>query len=461
MKILLVKPYNLSYHIQPSLGLGYLATSLRKSYNVKILDCIKDNIMINTFHKVLEDYKPDILGCQLYTCDINFVKKALKIAKNNNKDLVTVVGGPHPSSAPEETFQSMEDVLDFLFMGEAEIGLRKLLDMLNSEQRDFYNVPGLGWKDKGQIILNDRLFVEDLDTLSMPAWDIIHPETYPESQHGAFFKKFPIAPIMLTRGCPYPCTFCGGSLISGKKIRRRSIDNVMDEINLLYNKYSIREFHVIDDNFTQDASYAKKFLQRLKDLKLDISWAVPNGVRMNTIDEEMLQLMKETGLYLISLGIESGSDDVLRHMKKGTTTSKIRECVKMIRASGIDIAAFFILGFPGETEKTIKDTIRFSTELDIIRANFSIYLPLPGSESYKELKRNCELGGVNWENFYFMSTAYVPKGMTRKRLKNLQRLAFAKFYLRPHIIFYNLKAIKSLRHLIFLIKRFFSWIVVS
>ncbi|MDD5173430.1 MAG: radical SAM protein [Candidatus Omnitrophica bacterium] len=460
MKILLVKPYNSGDHIQPSLGLGYLASSLRRSHHdVKILDCVKEKITINRFRNVIAKEKPDIMGFQLYTSDLGFVKKALNISKEVNKDIVTVVGGHHPSAMPVETLEAIKDDLDFLFVGEAELSLPKLLDKLAKGDKRFDDVPGLAWREKGQIRLNDKFIIEDLDSLPMPAWDLIRPETYPESQHGAFFKKFPIAPIILTRGCPYSCTFCAGNLVSGKRIRKRNIDNVLDEIRLLHNDYGIREFHIIDDNFTQDISYAKNFLRRLKALNLDISWAAPNGVRMDTLDEEILKLMKETGLYLISLGIESGSDEVLRRMKKGTDIAKIRRCVKMIKANGIDMAGFFILGFPGDTEKSIKDTIRFSIELGIIRANFMTYLPFPGSESYRELSAGKELEGVDWENFYFKDASYAPKGITRKRLKNLQRLAFARFYLRPRIILYNIKSVQSLRHLGFLSKRFVSWIV--
>jgi anaerobic magnesium-protoporphyrin IX monomethyl ester cyclase len=461
MRVLLVKPYNLSDHIQPSLGLGYLATSLRKYHDVKILDCIKERVDMDGFRKVLEEYRPDVLGLQFYTFDFAFIKKALSMSKEFDKRIITIVGGPHPSAAPVETLRSFKDTLDFLFVGEAEIGLPKLLHILEKKEGDLGEVPGLSWREGEEIRTNERELSEDLDSLFMPAWDLIHPETYPESQHGAFFKKFPIAPIMITRGCPYPCTFCAGNVVSGRKIRRRGIDNVLNEIKLLYNQYGIREFHIVDDNFTQDISYAKELLKKLKDLKLDINWAVPNGVRMDTLNEEILALMKETGLYLISLGIESGSDKVLRDMKKGTNVARIRESVKMINKSGIDIAGFFILGFPGETEETIKDTIRFSTELDLVRANYFTYLPFPGSESYKSLSASDELKDVDWENFYFMNAAYVPKGMKRKRLKNLQRFAFARFYLRPRIIIYNIRSVKSLRHFLFLVKRFLNWVVLD
>ncbi len=169
--------------------------------------------------------------------------------------------------------------------------------------------------------------------------------------------------------------------------------------------------------------------------------------------------MKETGLYIISLGIESGSDRILGAMKKQLTTSKIRQCVGMIKNAGIDVAGFFIVGFPGDTVQSIKDTIRLSLELPLVRANFFTYLPFPGSESYRRLEADNELGEIDWKRFYFTNASYTPKGLTRRKLKNLQRLAFARFYLRPRIILYNLRAIQSFRHLLFLTKRFFNWIV--
>lgn len=459
MKVLLVKPYNLSDHIQPSLGLGYLAASIRHKHEVKILDCLKEKLKIKSFGEFIKGYKPDVVGLQCYTFDLKFIKEALSIIKGINKNIITVVGGPHPSAMPQETMEKFKGNLDFIFTGEAEIGLPKLLDLLKSGKKDYSTVEGLSWLENGHLRSNPRAVTEDLNALEMPAWDLIHPEDYPESQHGAFFRNFPIAPIMITRGCPFPCTFCAGKVISGKAIRRRSIENVLKELNHLYHKHGIREIHVIDDNFTMDMPYAKELLRRLKKLDLKISWAVPNGVRMDALDEELLGLMKETGLYLISLGIESGSDEVLGRMKKCITTKRIKEKVEMIRKAGIDMAGFFILGYPGETVKTIKETIKFAKTLPLVRANFFTYLPFPGSESYAALKESNELYGVDWDNFYFMNAAYVPKGLTRKKLRRLHRQAFARFYLRPRILFYNIKSIQSFRHFQFLFKRFYNWII--
>ena len=461
MRVLLVKPYNLSDHIQPSLGLGYLAAAIRDKHEVRILDCIKDGVNIPKFRTVVKRYSPDVVGLQCYTFDLSFVNKALKAVRRVDKSIVTVVGGPHPSAMPEEMMDIFKKYLDFLFMGEAEIGFPKLLDALTAGKKDLSAIPGLAWRSGAELKTNPKAVMDDLDAIPMPAWDLIRPEKYPESQHGAFFKRFPIAPVMVTRGCPYPCTFCAGHVVSGRKIRRRSVDNVLNEILYLNKKRGIKEFHVIDDNFTMDREYAKELLKKLKALDLGMTWAVPNGVRMDSLDEELLGLMKDTGLYLISLGIESGSDRVLKLMKKGTTTSRIRRGINMIRKAGIDMAGFFILGFPGETKNTILQTIRFAARLPLVRANFFTYLPFPGSESYEELTKADDLGRVNWKRFYFMNAAYVPDGMTREELKRLHRAAFARFYLRPRVIFYQIRSIRSLRHLFFLTKRFFHWIVMG
>lgn len=460
MRVLLVKPYNLSDHIQPSLGLGYLATAIRQKHEVKILDCIKDDIRADDLSDYIQNFNPDILGMQCYTFDLDFVKKGFIASKEINPNIINMVGGPHPSAVPKETMEYFGKFVDFAFQGEAEIGLPLLLDEIVKERRnDFIDIPGLVWQSNGKLVLNRQVYPENLDMLGLPAWDLIQPERYPEAQHGAFFRKFPIAPIMITRGCPFNCTFCAGGLISGKQIRKRGIDNVLSEIKMLYVDRGIREFHIIDDNFTADKKYAKELLLRLIDLRLNITLATPNGVRVDTLDEELLILLKKAGLYTISLGIESGSDRVLMLMKKNLTVEKIRKTVNMIRQFNIDIAGFFIIGFPEETMEDINKTIRLSLELDLIRANYFTYLPFPGTESYKELKIRGELNKVNWKNFYFMSAAYEPTGFTQRKLKNVQRKAFFSFYLRPNILIKNILSIRTPRHLYFLSKRIFRWII--
>jgi len=170
--------------------------------------------------------------------------------------------------------------------------------------------------------------------------------------------------------------------------------------------------------------------------------------------------MKAAGVYVVSVAVESGNDAVLGAMKKKTTVAKIRENVGRIRRHGLDVAGFFILGYPGETRETIRNTIRLSRELDLLRANFFTYLPLPGTQSHRELVANGEIDAVNWNDFYFMTAPYVPQGMTRGDLLTLKRRAFLRFYLRPLTFIRNVLAIRSPRHFRFLLRRFHHWILM-
>lgn len=464
MKVLLVKPNNLSDHIQPSLGLAYLAAGIRDRHEVLILDCIKEDIDPTEFVKrVLQDFRPDLVGIQCYTFDLGNVRKLLKATKEWNPEITTVVGGAHISSDPIRAFDNLEENLDFAFAGEAETGFPKFVDMLDdpTAESDYYSVPGLVWKNDREFVSNPVYLEKDLDSLGDPAWDLIRPDLYPESQHGAFFDKFPIAPIITTRGCPYSCTFCSAPILSGKELRHHSKDYVLRNMSHLYHDYGIREFHIVDDNFTQDIDYAKTIVRGIISLNLDISLAMPNGIRMDYLDDELLELMKEAGLYLVSIAVESGNDEILKKMKKGTKVHKIHRDVKLIKKHGFDIAAFFILGFPEETLETIQDTIDLSMELPLLRANYFTFLPLPGTESYQRLEENGEIDNVDWDNYYVMSAAYTPQGITREDLLAIKKKAFLNFHLRPRVLIRNLLSIKNYRHFKFLLKRFYNWVIVK
>ncbi len=439
MKVLLIKPSNLSDHIQPSLGLGYLATQIRNDHDVKILDCMKEHLPGPQLLPILEEFKPDLVGTQCYSMDLPTLKPVLEAVKSFSQDIVTIVGGAHATSAPYHTMEYFgRELLDFVFLGEGEIGFPMLLSELERRAGpDFGKVPGLGIVENGKLQINPGTEVQDLDKLGMPAWDLIMPESYPFSPHGVVCKNFPIAPVMATRGCPYKCTFCS---TANTKLRKRSVNLILEEVKLLYHRHGIREFHMVDDNFTMDMKYAKALLTGLIKLNITASWATPNGVRLDRLDKELVELMKEAGFYSIAVGIESGSDRIRSKMKKGSTTEKVRKDLQMVRDVGnIDMTGFFILGFPGETREDIEKTIRFSRELPIHRAAFHSFIPLPGTEIWSQMEASGELDRVDWERYFFWAGAYVPQGMNRKELRHLHRKAFRSFYLRPRIILHNLK----------------------
>jgi len=270
LKILLIKPYSRADESIPPLGLGYLATAIRKNHNIEIIDGIKEELNLEKFSLILKEKKPDVCGIQVFTFQIPQVKEYLKKGREISKEVKIILGGPHPSARPDDIFDFFPQA-DWAFKGEAEIGLKKLLDLLAEDRinkKTLTEVPGLIWKNDGKTEINQQNFIEDLDSLGMPSWDLLRPDTYPLAPHGGFFKNYPIAPIITTRGCPYSCTYCAGHLVSGKKIRSRSVQNVIDEIKLLYNQYGIREIHIEDDNFTFNRDFVIEFCRKLKELIL-------------------------------------------------------------------------------------------------------------------------------------------------------------------------------------------------
>lgn len=449
MKVMLIKPANLHDHIQPSIGLGYLATQIRNIHDVRIVDCLKSRLSDDQMTRIFKEYEPDVIGCTCYSMDLPSVKSILEVVKKYDSNITTIVGGAHPSGAPEHAMGYFSrELCDYVFSGEGEIGFPLFLQALDKSSKiPFGDIPGLGWMNDGNLVVNPKAQVEDLDTLGLPAWDMIKPETYPLSPHGVVCKNHPVVPIMSTRGCPYHCTFCSSA---GTKLRKRSPDSILSEVELLYHHHGIREFHMVDDNFTFDMKYAEAIINSLIKLNIDATWATPNGIRLDRVDERLLRMMKRAGFYSISVGIESGSDRIRKKINKGSSVKKIREDLnKLNRVNHMDKVGFFIIGFPGETIDDIEKTIKLALELPIQRATFHTFIPLPGTRLWEELEENGDLDRMDWDNYFFWAGAYVPRGMNYEELKSLHRKAFISFYFRPRIILENLKYVfnfKVLRH---------------
>ena len=460
MKILLVKPgIALGDHIQPPLGIAYLASRLREKNDVAVLDFGMMDRRDDLFTAELQKFAPDVVGFQCYSPEIGEVKRLSVMARAVLPKAVILAGGPHPTLCPEETMAKLSPETDYLLRGETEESFPLFLEKLAGNCAP-EKVPGLVWRENGALRVNEMLPIQDINALPLPSWDLINPQNYPPAQHGAFFNQFPIAPIVTTRGCPFNCGFCTAPILSGKRMRKRGADSVMAEIELLYHKFGIREIHIVDDNFTLDKEHAVSILKRIIASKLPISLAFPNGVRIGTLDAELLDLMKQAGTYLISVGIESGTDRTLKRMEKQLSVSLIREKVALIKEKGIDLAAFFILGFPDETVEDMRETIKFSLELPLLRANFFTFLPLPMTPVTLNLIASGEIGQMDVEGLIFQKVPYAPKGVTREQLRSLQREAFLKFYLRPGIMLRNIMQVRSLTHFGYLAKRFYHWIVM-
>ncbi|MBI5328507.1 MAG: radical SAM protein [Deltaproteobacteria bacterium] len=379
LKILLIKPHGIADELIPPISLGWLATQIRNDHEVKILDALKMGFKADNVAELVAEEKIDIAGFQAWSKDIHEIKKACINIKKLRPETKTLVGGIHPSMMPEGTLRFFGECLDYAYKGEGELGFKQFVDCMalkDFSAASLTKIPGLVWRDGESIRVNDNYFLSDLDAFGFPAWDLMPPASYPKAPHGAFYKNFPVVPIIVTRGCPFPCTFCSAKIASGGKLRSRSLEHVIGELKLLYDQFGVREFQIEDDNFTLNNKFVEEFCRRLLSLNLNMTWSFPNGIRLDTVDKTLLKLMRKAGCYALNFGIESGSPRVLEMIKKMITVDQIKEQLTMAHEEGFDIGGFFIMGFPTETKEEIEQTIKFACSLPLDRIGVSYFQPL-------------------------------------------------------------------------------------
>ncbi len=453
MKILLVLPRNRSYVIQPNLGLGYIASVVRKAgHEVMILDCMKEKIKSDAFSSLIRADSFDIVGFNMFSQDYTAIKELSRLVKEIDPKIYTIVGGAHPTGNPQGVIEDFP-YIDFAFCGEGESGIPHLLNLLSqgyADNMEFSKIDGLYWKGKGSGQASYAQ-IEELDSLPFPAWDLMRPDTYPEAPHGAFIKQFPVAPLIISRGCPFECTFCAGA---SHRHRKRSIGNVMEEIEFLNKKYGIKELLIEDENFISDRRLLQEFCDSLLQTNKGYTWSCPSGVRLSCVNLEDLRLMEKAGCHSISVGIEFGSQRIHDLTKKRLTLDVIREKVGLLTKTNIRITGFFLLAIPGETLAEMKETVKFAITLPLHRIQINNFMPLPGSEIWKVLKTGGKLKNIEYDHFFVHDVPYVSNGIKKKDIKQLQRKAYLNFYLRWRIIKNVLLDIRSFSHLKYLIRRF-------
>ncbi|MCK4792258.1 MAG: cobalamin-dependent protein [Desulfobacteraceae bacterium] len=458
--ILLIHPYGSpekSFSIVPSLGLGYIASALiAKGHHVDIVDCLHKGIKPPILLKIIKDSKPDLIGITIFSLFFYEAKETIDAIKKE-LDIPIVVGGPHVSALPELTMR--ESKADFAVIGEGEVTIAELVDVLFSGNKDFSKVKGIGYKKNGEIKINGRRdLVKDLDAIPFPAWGEIRPEGYPPFPHGTFYKRFPFAPIMTTRGCPYECSFCASSVTWEKSLRKRSPKKIVDEMEFLVKNHGIREFHFEDDNLTVSKEHVMGVCHEILDRKLDIVWSCPNGVRLDCLDRERIDLMKASGCYMLAIGFESGDQGILDRAQKKLDLTRVFETVKMIKNAGIDIMGFFIIGLPLETKETARKTIEFAKKMPIDYAKFHNFVPLPGTPLFREWFNN-QNGQIEWgKSKLFGDAVFDTSSLSSKELTKLQKRAHLEFYSRPSIFIRTLLKIKP-RQLKWIASRFFNMFI--
>lgn len=435
MRILLVKPINQMFYqvLKPDIGLGYLSTALKRAgHDVEIIDL---QLMAH-MHQLdrqgaiaaVLNAEADVIGFKAFNLDLPFIREATTAIKKARPQVITIVGGPAPSGLKELIFEHLPD-LDYAFVGEAELGLPALLERLEPGA-NLTEVPGLIYFDRDeQVHANPPVFVEDLDSLGPIDWDALHPNDYPLDYSGER-----LLPIMVSRGCPFNCLYCQARLITGQRMRFRSVEAIIDELRFLKKNYGITQFHLDDDNITVNHKIAYSFAEDLLSSDLNLTWRIANGLRIDTLNTELMRKFEEAGCYYVYLAFESGSQRVLDLMNRKSNLSVMKEIVRDIAAgTTLKMLGYFILGFPGETVAEAEESIDLACSLPLDKASFFSFTPLPGTPIFKRLEEEGRLDNFDVERHFIMgaSTSFSYSASTMSHLK---RKAYLKFYTQPRVI---------------------------
>lgn len=427
----------------PPLGLACLAAMARThGFQPAIIDAEALHLDYTEIIKMIAEKRVQYAGITAVTISIDHAARIAKIIKNDNKDIVTIIGGPHLTAVPSDTMLKYPQ-FDIGVIGEGEYTIIDLLNTLE-EKGDIKKIPGLIIRENGSVFCTlPRKRIENLDVLPKPAWDLLPDlgKYYCPPVHT--LKKIPAALLVASRGCPGQCTFCDRSVF-GNILRAYSANYTFELIKDLYDTYGIREIQLRDDNFFAYRSRMIELCEILKREKLDLMWSCAG--RIDMVNASILKIMKEAGCWQIWYGIESGSQYVLDTIRKHITIEQIKKAVRMTSDAGINPCGFFIIGSPSETRESLRATIKLALELPLDEAHFSFMTPFPGSEIYH---RAAEYGLFenNWSKLSGWVPVFTPKGLTVKDLEFYSKKAFRQFYFRPRIIASYLKKIRSLQHL--------------
>jgi magnesium-protoporphyrin IX monomethyl ester (oxidative) cyclase len=385
--------------IQPPLGLAYIASCLENDYRVKIIDAVAEGWKTQTLKNGLITYglsfdeiknricefNPDVVGVScLFSMQHKNAHRVCAIAKEFNPNIITIMGGAHPTALPNATLQ--DNNVDIVMLGEADFTTKETLDNLR-QKKSLKNIDGIAFRNNGQIIINPKTkFIENLDLIPFPARHLLPMEKYFKINlpHGVSSKYSPNTPLITSRGCPANCIFCSIHSIWGYKYRARSVENIILELKVLKEKYHIKEIQFEDDNLTFDRNRAEKLFDAMVENKLNISWTTPNGVALWALDQKLLIKMKASGCYRLCLAIESGDQEFLTQtIKKPLDLKKVPELISEIKKIGFETDAFFVVGFPQETRSQLLNTFKFADKLGTDNVSFYLATPYPGTELYK------------------------------------------------------------------------------
>jgi radical SAM superfamily enzyme YgiQ (UPF0313 family) len=408
------------------MSLSTIASAVRmQGQKIKILDLNLAADPPAEFRRELEDFRPGFIGFTFTTAIFHLAQRYAVAAREIMPDTKIIGGGPHATVLPEEVLTRAP--FDIVIRGEGDFALAEIVS-----GKPLETIPGASYKTGDGIVHNpSRPNIPQLDALPYPALDLYDVQRY---RHPRFMaRQNPVASMESSRGCYGACRFCSSRVT---KFRVKSVNRVVEEMQYILS-LGFREIHLVDDMFTADIKRVKAICQAIIDNRLKISWYPRGGIRVDHVDREMFHLMKAAGVWRVAYGIESGNQKILTGIGKGITLEQIRRAIKLAKNAGLSVDGYFMLGHPGETEETIRETIAFSTSLDLDYAKYAINIPLPGTPQFTDWERAGVIKTHDWTKYTFSTSPreiYDHPTVSWEVIEKYYRLAPRKFYFRPTYI---------------------------
>lgn len=403
-KIILIRPlireylnsqssdsFESSIGLVPPLNLCCLAAAVEEAgFDVSIWDCEADDSNENALRSFLATEKPDIVGISIITTNFRGALYTARIIRRLLPKATIVCGGTHMMIFATETLSYLE--FDYGFVGEAEKPFVEFLKALEDGSRDFSKIAGFVQRSGKDVIINEPYgFNQDLDILPFPAYHLLDLAKYQMPN-----AKGNVISLFLSRGCPFSCGFCYRNP-QLQKVRFKSVDKAIEELGYMSEKYNVRSINFVDESISLKKEYFLEFCEKLTSKRWNLEWQSPT--RVTNIDEDILHAAKKAGCHTFRLGIESGSDEILKKIDKRITVEQSREAVRLCREHGIKTVAYFIIGYLEESENTITQTISFAKEIRPDYAGFFPATPMPATELCRESEKRGLIPKDYWRDF--------------------------------------------------------------
>jgi len=414
--------------VLPPLGQAYITAYLKKNgYYSEVLDANKLQLSYEETSQYVGDKGFDVVGIYATTLGYAEAVDLARIIKKDHPHIKLMLGGPHSIGEKHKPLEQNPGLFDYVCCGEGEIMCLKLVKKLEAGETDLSGVDGLGWRNGDKIVINPINEIIDMDEIGSPSQQIGDFRGYHQKIFSS--QRTPFSVISTTRGCPFKCVFCSSpgylQSIQGKKLRHHSLEWLDNELDYLVNHHGVREIYFVDDTFNVNTKRVFEMCDLFMKKYPKLIWSC--NFESNIASKELLVAMKKAGCWSIMIGAESGNQDILRIIRKRNTIEQMEKLSKWCLEVGMMGRASFIIGHPGETPETIRDTINLATRINFPFITFSLMTPFEGTELY-DMAEKYGTWKYDTDNCSLSTASYVPFGLTKEYLEKMQKKAHLSVY---------------------------------